>query len=235
MTTDKRLVWQLFNNIAPSYDRANRILSFGQDIIWRKRVKAFLPQGQGLRALDLATGTGDLLAEIARSPRVNSAVGLDMAQGMLDIASTKYAGLIHAGKIELLRGDATKLPFSDESFNVVSIAFGIRNVANHMACINEMHRVLIRGGRLIVLEFSLPRLSWLKSLYLWYFRRILPKLGGLISGNFEAYSYLNSSVESFPYGKEFTDMLAASGFTRIMAHPLSFGVATIYVGERDCE
>lgn len=230
--TDKSTLWQIFNTIAPRYDQANRVLSFGQDILWRKRVKSFLPQRQQLRVLDLATGTGDLLIELAKSPKVSYLTGIDMAENMLAVGQRKCTSLIKDGRVEFLRADAMALPFSQDSFDVATMAFGIRNVFQPAKCLIEIHRVLRSQGRIIILEFSLPRLMLIRQIYLLYFRHVLPWLGGIISGNKSAYRYLNSSVEVFPYGQEFADMLRRAGFSCVSVHSLSCGIATIYVGER---
>lgn len=229
---NKSTVWQTFDAIAPQYDKINRILSLGIDILWRKKVCSHLPVGNELKVLDLATGTGDLLGEIGKLPRVAEVTGIDMAKEMLAIAEEKYGTAPTQAKLSFIHADASSLPFESESFDAASMAFGIRNIADPLQCLHEIFRVLKPKGRAIILEFSLPE-SWLiRRIYLFYFRHILPKIGGILSGNNKAYKYLNTSVESFPYGDDFLALMTTCGFSKVQAHPLTFGIATIYVGDR---
>lgn len=224
--------WQIFDRIAHRYDLLNRLLSFGRDVAWRRRMAERLPAANGLRLLDLATGTADVLLFLeAEIGGIAHGVGVDMSAGMLAQGREKVsrAGLRH--KLALVRGDATSVPFAAESFDVVTIAFGIRNVVDVDAGLREMRRVLRPGGRALVLEFSLPRNLLIRIPYLFYFRHVLPRVGGLISGDAEAYRYLNRTVESFPYGEAFCALMTGAGFDRVVAQPLTFGVATLYVGE----
>lgn len=227
-------VWRMFDRIAHRYDLLNRLLSFGRDVAWRKRMLRHLPPGGALRALDLATGTADVLLGLRQgSPRVASGVGLDPSMGMLRFGHEKIARRGLAGSLALLRGDGADLPLADASFDLATIAFGIRNYEDVPRGLREMHRVLRPGGRLMVLEFSLPPNALFRAFYLFYFRHILPRLGGLISGDAHAYRYLNRTVETFPYGAAFCALLRDAGFGRVEAVPLTLGIATLYLADRD--
>jgi len=222
----------MFDRIAPSYDLLNRLLSLRRDVAWRRRLARLLPEGDGLRVLDLATGTGDVLLALltARRPAARG-VGLDPAAGMLERAASKLAARHLEHRAMLVRGDGARLAFRDASFDAVTIAFGIRNVADVPAVLAEMRRVLRPGGRALILEFSLPRQTAVRGAYLLYFRHVLPTLGGWFSGDAAAYRYLNRSVEAFPHGDAFCALMREAGFRAVRAHPLTFGIATIYQGE----
>lgn len=228
--SNKKNVWKVFDSIASSYDFTNRVLSVGQDVLWRKKVARYLPKGNDLCLLDLATGTGDLLFSLVATNRIKKAVGVDLAEGMLEIAKKKPGG--SSSRVSFQKGDACSLTFEENSFDAASIAFGIRNVGSVSGCLRQMFRVLRPGGRAIILEFSLPRSSLVKAFYLTYFRYILPRLGGMISGDYHAYKYLNESVEDFPYGEKFVQLMCDADFSNINTCSLSLGVATIYCGEK---
>ena len=205
----------------------NRILSFGLDIGWRKKVGALLPQRSNLRVLDLATGTADQVIMLCDSNQnIESAVGMDLSQEMLDIGRTKISRF--NGKIKLETGDAVALPLEDAQFDAITISFGIRNVADVLASMREMYRVLNDGGKALILEFSLPVNPIVRFAHLFYLRRVLPIVGGLISGDYAAYKYLNTSIEEFPYGAAFCELLREAGFEKVNAHSLTYGIATIY-------
>ena len=198
-THDRTNVWKMFNRIASRYDLLNRLLSLRQDVRWRKKLKKYLPSKENLELLDIATGTADVIISLIRkNAPLQNAVGVDMAEKMLDIGRKKLVGLKLNEKVILKTGDAIDLPFPDESFDVTTISFGIRNVTDIDLALQNMHRVLKNEGRSLILEFSLPDNSLLKKFYLFYFRKILPKVGGLISGDSLAYRYLNETVETFP-------------------------------------
>ena len=217
---------RMFDAIAHRYDLLNRLLSFGRDVAWRKQLTGQLADPSCRRVLDVATGTGDVLAALA--PIVSLGIGCDMAGGMLAFGQAKIKRRRLGDTLALVRADALRLAFRDGSFDAVTIAFGIRNIPEVVGALREMHRVLRPNGRLLVLEFSLPGNRWVRFGYLFYFRRILPLVGGLISGNRHAYRYLNQSVEAFPYGDAFCDLLRAAGFFKAQAHPLTLGIATLY-------
>lgn len=223
-------VWRLFNAIAPRYDLLNRLLSFGCDRGWRRALVQAVLGGPHGRVLDLATGTGDVLVDLlAASGDGLLVLGMDMAEGMLALAGPKLAGNGCAG---LVRGNAAMLACADGAVDAVTIAFGLRNVRDVDGALREMARVLRPGGRLFVLEFSLPDQPLIRAAYLFYFRHVLPRVGGIISGTPEAYRYLNASVEAFPYGEALCARMGAAGFGPITMRRLSFGVSTLYTAEK---
>lgn len=224
--------WRMFDRIARRYDLLNRLLSAGRDVAWRRRLARFMPAKPAIDLLDVATGTGDVLLELAAlCPSIRSGRGVDLADNMLAIAGHKIRRLGFETRLSVARGDASALPCAAESFDCVTIAFGIRNVVDVPGALAEMKRVLRPGGRLLVLEFSLPSSAAVRTAYLWYFRHVLPRLGGLISGDSYAYRYLNETVETFPYGEEFCSLLRKVGFVHVEHHPMTAGIATIYVGD----
>jgi demethylmenaquinone methyltransferase/2-methoxy-6-polyprenyl-1,4-benzoquinol methylase len=226
--------WRMFDRIAGRYDFLNRLLSLRRDVAWRKRVARHLPDGEGLYLLDLATGTADqLISVVSRCRRVTRAVGLDLSENMLEQGRRKLARRALAAEVQLASGDAGAIPFPDNTFDAVTMSFGIRNVERVDQCLQEMRRVLKPGGRALVLEFGLPTSWWFRPVYLFYFRHILPVLGGWISGDGEAYRYLNRSVEEFPNGDAFCALMRQNGFARAGYHPLSLGIAALYVGDKD--
>ena len=222
----------MFDRIAPRYDLLNRMLSFRQDVAWRKRMARYLPPGDSLRLLDVATGTADQIFSLLRSaPRIATAVGVDMSEGMLEVGREKIRQRGLTERITLRTGDATTIPEPSGTYHAVTISFGIRNVMDVVQALGEMRRVLRPGGRVLVLEFSLPAWAPFRAAYLFYLRHILPVLGGLLSGDREAYRYLNRTVETFPYGREFCELMKKAGLVNVAHHPLTFGIATIYQGD----
>lgn len=226
-------VWKMFDRIAHRYDLLNRLLSFGQDVIWRKKVSKHLKHIPNQHVLDIATGTADLLLSVfQKNPVVKSGIGIDLAEKMLDIGRQKISERKLDNKLSLKIGDAMNIPFPENSFDAVMIAFGIRNVVDLQKSLGEMHRILNKHGRAIILEFSLPKNSLIRAIYLFYFRKVLPRIGAIISRDVYAYQYLNETVESFPYGKDFCDLMRMAGFKQVKSTPLTFGIATIYQGDK---
>ena len=228
-------VWQMFDRIARRYDVLNRLLSLRQDVRWRKKMAGLLPARSGLKVLDVATGTADQIIALHKNTagKISSATGVDMADQMLTIGRNKIKQQFPDADIQLKSGDAVALPFDNAQFDVITISFGIRNVTDVCRALEEMFRVLRPAGRLLVLEFSLPQNYIVKKLYLFYFRNILPLFGGLVSGDRYAYRYLNETVEAFPYGEDFINVMHRAGFTDGRVVPLSFGIASIYIGEKN--
>ena len=221
----------MFDKISHRYDLLNRLLSFRQDVVWRNKLVSFIPQGP-ISVLDLATGTGDVLLTIAKKQSaVQRLIGLDMANQMLRIGRQKF-GRQHISSFSLVPGDAQNIPFENNSFDVVTMAFGIRNVPNVSMCLKEIFRTTKNNGRALILEFSLPKNGIVKSFYLFYFRHILPIIGGIVSGDYKAYSYLNKTVEEFPHGDAFSQLLISAGFNKVEAFPQTFGIATIYKADK---
>lgn len=217
--------WKMFNRISGRYDLLNRLLSMRCDVYWRKKCVSLLPVDRPLTVLDLATGTTDVIqVALRRRPNIKTMVGIDPAEKMLRIGRRKKS----KKQRHLVNGDAHQLPLTAHCVDAVTIAFGIRNMANMDQALFEIKRSLMPGGHLIILEFSLPHQPLVRTLYLWYFRHMLPIMGRLISGDPQAYSYLNQSVESFPYGDAFGKVLRNAGFEHVYIYPLTFGIATVY-------
>jgi demethylmenaquinone methyltransferase/2-methoxy-6-polyprenyl-1,4-benzoquinol methylase len=227
-------VWRMFDRIASRYDLLNRLLSFGQDIRWRKKVSQFLANKDNQFILDLATGTGDQLLYLFQNcTKIDRAIGTDLALKMLEIGRAKVKKQKLDEYITLQEGNAEQVDFKDNTFDAVTISFGIRNVVSVSQALSEMNRVLKPSGRVIILEFSIPQNRIMRKFYLLYFRYVLPGLGSVISGDGYAYRYLNETVETFPYGDDFCHLLVKSGFQNVFMCPMTFGIATIYVGEKD--
>lgn len=226
-------IQQMFGAIAPRYDFLNRLLSFGIDRRWRTKAVRLLKYREGSRILDVATGTGDVALEIARrTPGSVRITGADFCREMIDLGAVKVAASPYAGRIDLKVAPCEDLPFANDTFDSITIAFGIRNVVDRKLGLAEMWRVLRPGGRMIILEFSTPRSQLFRQLYYFYFRRLLPVVGGLFS-RYNAYKYLPDSVLEFPSQEDFSRMIAEAGFHNIHLHELTFGIATIYVGEKE--
>jgi demethylmenaquinone methyltransferase/2-methoxy-6-polyprenyl-1,4-benzoquinol methylase len=221
----------MFDAIARRYDALNHLLSAGLDKRWRRRAVRALALSGRERVLDMCTGTGDLAIEAvtASSGRAHQVVGIDFSGEMLRLARRKTLAASLSDSIQLARGDATAVPLPDGAFDAAMVAFGIRNVLDPARACDEFHRLLIPGGRLAVLEFGSPKLPGLRALYLWYFRRVLPLVGRLVSKHQDAYTYLPASVIEFPSGKAFAAMLSRAGFEDIRYETLTFGVVYLYV------
>lgn len=229
--TKKQEVEQMFDNISPRYDFLNHFLSMGIDIRWRKKAIRLLKEYHPKSILDIATGTADFAIE-ATSLRPEKIVGLDLSEGMLSKGRIKIKEKKLEPIISLIKGDSENLPFEKASFDAITVAFGVRNFEHLQAGLREMSRVLKPGGVLIILEFSKPQTFPVKQLYGFYFKFILPFLGKLISSDNAAYSYLPESVQAFPDGKRFVEILLKCGFNKASIHPVSFGIATIYKAEK---
>ncbi len=226
-------IQQMFGAIAPRYDFLNRLLSFGIDRRWRKKAVRLLKYREGSRILDVATGTGDVALEIARcTPASVKVTGADFCREMVELGEVKVAASPYAGRIDLKVAPCEDLPFANDTFDSITIAFGIRNVVDRKLGLAEMWRVMRPGGRMIILEFSTPRSRLFRQLYYFYFRRLLPIVGGLFS-RYNAYKYLPDSVLEFPSHEEFSKMISEAGFRNIHIHELTFGIASIYAGEKE--
>ncbi len=229
---NKALSWQMFNRISPRYDILNRLLSFGIDRIWRQSLVDLIPEKKGSFYLDLATGTGDVLLEAAKrkSFSFDQMVGMDLADHMMMVGEQKLTKHDFFCPVRFVRGDATQIDLPSNSVDVVTMAFGIRNVSDPKLALNSIHDVLRSKGMVLIMEFSIPSFWLLKMGYLFYFRYLLPFFGRLISGDKEAYSYLNKTVEDFPYGDSFCELMRDSGFKSVKQYSLSGGIAMIYQG-----
>lgn len=227
-----RGVRTMFDNIAPRYDLLNRLLSLGIDRRWRRFAVSQLSVTVGGRVLDIATGTCDVALEIAaRTPESVRIVGEDFTQGMLVQGKRKLERSPLGQRILLVNAPCEEIPHPDACFDAITIAFGIRNVVERDKGLKEMWRVLKPGGRVVILEFSNPRSRLFRRLYYFYFRRLLPAIGGLFSQR-SAYQYLPDSVLEFPPQEEFCTMLRDAGFKNVSFTDLTFGIASVYVGDR---
>ncbi|HMP89737.1 MAG TPA: bifunctional demethylmenaquinone methyltransferase/2-methoxy-6-polyprenyl-1,4-benzoquinol methylase UbiE [Kiritimatiellia bacterium] len=229
----RQQVWEMFDRIAPRYDLLNRLLSFRRDVAWRERMARMIPDQPGLYLLDIATGTADqIISLMQKSGNIKQAIGVDMSEGMLNVGREKIARLQWQDRVELKTGDAMSIPENDTTFDVATMSFGIRNVLNVTEALREIRRVLKPGGRALILEFSTPENRVFRPLYFFYLRNILPVIGGILSGDRKAYKYLNRTIETFPSGKDFLEIMLAAGFKNVKATPLTFGIASIYQGDR---
>ena len=224
----------MFDAIAPRYDLLNHLLSAGIDRRWRATAIRSLQLTGREMLVDVATGTGDVALHARRAGDAGAArvLGVDFAGAMLALALTKVRAAGEDRRIALVRGDAMNLPVPTMSADAVSISFGIRNVQRPEVACREMARVLRPGGRLAILEFGMPQIPGLNALYSWYFRRVLPLVGRMISGHTGAYTYLPASVGSFPPPAEFMTILRQSGFTEVKAVPLTLGIVYLYTGRK---
>lgn len=223
---------EMFDTIAPRYDLLNRLLSLGIDRRWRTFAVGKIRTAPGGAVLDVATGTGDVALEIARcTPGDVSIVGADISREMVEIGRQKVATSPYAGRITFEIAPCEALPFPDARFDSVTIAFGIRNVVDRQKGLSEMHRILKPGGRAVILEFSMPASPMFEKIYRFYFLSVLPRIGGILSKK-SAYQYLPDSVLEFPSRNEFKEMMSQAGFKNIAHHDLTFGISTVYVGEK---
>jgi len=221
----------MFSGIAGRYDLLNHLLSGNVDKLWRRRVARSLQSSliQGARVLDVACGTGDLSLVLARAGEAQ-VVGLDFCRPMLEIARRKTETDSRA--IPFVEGDALRLPFADETFDAATIAFGLRNLAGVSDGLKELRRILRTGGRLAVLEFSSPVVPGFRALFRFYFARVLPRIGGLVSGERGAYEYLPDSVSRFPDQKRLAELMREAGFENVSYRNLTGGIAALHTGTR---
>lgn len=229
---DPNAVNSMFGRIAHRYDLANRLLSFGVDVWWRFRLVRAVSATAPSHVLDLATGSGDVaFALAAKLPKHAAITGMDFCQPMLDQAEAKKQTLgdSRLQNIVFRRGDGLSLPLEDHSVDAVTIAFGLRNMADRHRCLSEIARVLKPGGSVFILEFSQPY-RWFRPIYLAYLRYLLPRLAGWITGDRAAYSYLNDSIEAFPGRIALSSELEKAGFTQVRATALSFGIVALHRG-----
>ena len=228
-----RQVARMFDNIAHSYDLLNHLFSLGIDVLWRKRAIRMLRKESPERVMDMATGTADFAIEAVRMGLKGAHItGVDISPGMLAVGRKKVAKRGYSNRIELMEGDSVSLPFEDGHFDAFTVAFGVRNFEHLEAGLTEMLRVLRPGGLGIVLEFSKPRRFPMKQLFGFYFKFVMPTIGKLVSKDTAAYSYLPESVQAFPEGQAFLDILERVGYTDVRAIPLTGGIASIYVGRQ---
>lgn len=227
----KEQVTKMFDTISSNYDGLNRVISFGIDIKWRKRVVAILKKKQPQSILDIATGTGDLAINLVETG-AKKIVGLDISAGMLEVGKKKINEKKLTNTIEMVVGDSEDLPFKENSFDAVTVAFGVRNFDNLEKGLAEIYRVLQPGGTFVVLETSVPTKTPFKQGYHFYTKNILPKIGRLFSKDDSAYAYLSESAAVFPHGQEFNNILRKIGFIGVANKPQTFGVASIYIATK---
>ena len=228
----KEQVEKMFDTISENYDGLNRIISFGTDIKWRKKVLATIIEHHPESILDIATGTGDLAIKFAEKTSATKIIGLDLSEGMLSIARKKVADTELKYIIEFIKGDSEALPFNNNMFDAITVSFGIRNFENLEKGLSEILRVIKPNGLFIILETSVPTKFPFKQGYQFHSKIVLPLIGKLFSKDKVAYSYLSESANSFPFGEAFNNILQKNGFTNTKHTPVTFGVATIYTASK---
>lgn len=226
--TKKTQVADMFNNISGNYDGLNRIMTFGIDIQWRKKVVAIVKESQPKKILDIATGTGDLAIMHSQEIPEAKIIGLDISSGMLEVGKEKIKALGLASNIEMVLGDSENIPYEDNFFDAITVSYGVRNFEDLNKGLQEINRVLKPGGTFVVLETSVPTKFPFKQGYQFHSKVLLPLIGGLFSKDKTAYSYLSESANSFPYGEKFNAILKENNFHNVTDIPVTFGVSTIY-------
>lgn len=227
----KAQITEMFDSIAPSYDFLNHFLSMGIDILWRKKAIRMLRLQNPERIIDIATGTGDFAIE-AMKIKPKEVIGLDISPGMLEVGRAKIRKKNLQDKIRMDLGESENLPYPDNFSDGITVGFGARNFENLEKGLEEIHRVLKKGGRAVILEPSFPRTFPMKQLFRFYFQYILPLLGRLFSKDSHAYTYLPESVAAFPEGEAFLKICRKAGFTKVEWHPLTFGICALYLLEK---
>lgn len=227
----KQQVEQMFDKISGNYDGLNRVISFGIDVKWRKKVVNLVQETKPSRVLDIATGTGDLAINLTKTG-ASEIIGLDISEGMLAVGRKKIAAKKLSEKIKMVQADSEALPFEDNSFDAITVAFGIRNFENLEKGLAEILRVLKPNGIFVILETSVPTKFPYKQGYNFHTKVILPLIGKLFSKDKVAYSYLSESAASFPFGEKLNNILRKTGFIRVEDKPQTFGVATIYTASK---
>jgi len=228
----KSQVKTMFDRIAPYYDLLNRLLTLRIDVLWRNKAISKLKDFQTDKILDIATGTADLAINMAKSLNCTQVIGLDISPNMLAIGDKKITSRNLNHKISLTLGDSESLNFEDNSFDLTTSSFGVRNFENLTKGLSEMFRVTKDGGKIMVLEFSRPRAFLIKTLFSIYFKYVLPVIGRLTSKDPRAYQYLYESVQAFPDYERFIEVLHNVGYKKGEFHPLTFGICTIYIAEK---
>jgi len=227
----KEQVTQMFDNISDNYDGLNRVISFGIDVKWRNRVVNILKAKKPKNILDIATGTGDLAINLVRTG-ADKIIGLDISPGMLEVGKKKIQKKNLSSTIDMIVGDSENLPFETNSFDAVTVAFGVRNFETLEIGLSEIHRVLRPSGTFVVLETSIPTKTPFKQGYRIYTKYILPSIGRIFSSDDSAYAYLSESASVFPHGEEFNNILRKIGFIEVENRPQTMGVASIYVATK---
>ena len=227
----KQQVTKMFDTISKEYDGLNRVISFGIDVKWRKKVVALVAKTQPKKILDIATGTGDLAINLAQT-KADEIIGLDISQGMLDIGKIKIDKQGLSDTVKMVVGDSEDLPFEDNTFDAITVAFGVRNFENLEKGLSEILRVLKPNGIFVILETSVPTKTPFKQGYKVYSKYILPTIGRIFSKDRSAYKYLSESASVFPYGEALNNILRKIGFIEVIHKPQTMGVATIYCASK---
>jgi demethylmenaquinone methyltransferase/2-methoxy-6-polyprenyl-1,4-benzoquinol methylase len=227
----KQQVQNMFDNISSNYDGLNRVISFGLDQSWRKKVIDLVVQSKAEKVADIATGTGDLAIAMAKR-KVPEIVGIDISKGMLDVGRKKILSQGLSDKISMVQADSEDLPYEDDTFGAITVAFGVRNFENLDKGLKEINRVLKSNGVFVVLETSNPTKFPFKQGYFFYSKFILPVIGKLFSKDKSAYRYLSESASVFPFGDAFNNILKKNGFKNVKHFPQTFGAATIYIASK---
>ena len=223
----KEQVTKMFDNISKEYDGLNRVISFGIDIKWRKKVVKMIAETNAITILDIATGTGDLAINLAET-KAEKIIGLDISKGMLEIGKQKVIKKNLTTKIEMVLGDSENIPYDDNTFDAITVAFGVRNFESLDKGLEEILRVLKPKGTFVILETSIPTKTPFKQGYNFYSKNVLPVIGKLFSKDNSAYKYLSDSASVFPYGEALNNILRNIGFINVEDFPQTMGVATIY-------
>lgn len=229
----KKESYKIFNDIAGTYDLLNHTLSLGIDIYWRNKMLKHIPEKIAINALDLATGTGDVPLTLIRDKRIKKIIGIDLSKKMIDIGIKKIIKKGHSKQIFLILGDGVNIQSADNAYDLATLSFGIRNFSDPQKSLHEIYRVLKNEGRVMIMEFSVPKNKLVKSIYFFYFRHLLPLIGNIVSKHKDAYTYLNKTVEDFPHGEDFLNLMRNAQFRNLKHIPLSFGIATLYIGDKN--
>lgn len=227
----KEQVAKMFDTISGKYDNLNRVISFGTDIAWRKKVIQLIAEINPKNVIDIATGTGDLAIMMSQTS-AQKIVGLDISAGMLDVGKQKIKAKNLDSKIEMVLGDSENIPYENDFFDAATVSFGVRNFEHLEKGLSEILRILKPSGRLVILETSIPTKTPFKQFYTFYSKNILPLIGKIFSKDKTAYAYLSESASVFPYGEELKNILLKVGFNDVHFEPQTFGVATIYIAKK---
>lgn len=230
-SSKKEQVTKMFDNISNEYDNLNRVISFGIDVKWRNKVLKIVDRKNPESILDIATGTGDLAIIMAKT-NAQRIIGLDISNGMLEVGRQKILNKALDDRIQMILGDSENLPFEDNSFDAITVAFGIRNFENLEIGLKEIFRVLKPNGVFVILETSVPTKTPFKQGYYLYTKYLLPVIGKVFSKDKSAYSYLSESASKFPFGEALNNILRQIGFIEVKDHPQTFGAATIYTSSK---
>ncbi|NIK67714.1 MULTISPECIES: demethylmenaquinone methyltransferase [unclassified Paenibacillus] len=232
-SSSKEHVHALFENIAPKYDMMNDLLSFRRHKAWRKFTMRKMSVRQGQTALDLCCGTCDWTIALAKASGTGQITGLDFSQNMLDVGAVKVKGEGLNEQVTLVQGNAMELPFADNSFDFVTIGFGLRNVPDYLQVLKEMERVVKPGGKVVCLELSKPLWQPFKGMYYLYFERMLPMIGKWVAKRFDEYKWLPDSLKLFPDANQLSELFRQAGLREVQAYPLTGGIAALHIGTKE--